>query len=408
MRTSSSVKKAFAAIFLAATLGAAVAGVAGSGAALRGAAAGAAVSRIRDVPKRARAVEAALTANFPEKDRLLELRSRIQALLGKNATDDFSLVKDVNGVLNHGSVVAVDTSRLHEYAARLYWLKRYAAEDGSRVLHLAPPDRVIKGYSRYEPGLPYRNLNPAQDSFLFYIGEYGVDYLDARSALAGSTLPPSEWVFRTGNGWTPQAAFVAFQSLIRTMEKTFNAELDPDGTYTDPENYLFTKVPQSFLGDLGKTVGEPFAGADAYTAIRPRFENRYAVEWIGADGVYGSAEGTAEQALLDPSALLFRDGEAFAPNDFYLSGVKKWVKIQNADHPLRPTLLLVHDRQCATLPPLLAPLFGEVHAILSEAGEYAVNIDQYLASNRFDYIVVALGPESYDDKGMDFFIGPKN
>lgn len=128
---------------------------------------------------------------------------------------------------------------------------------------------------------------------------------------------------------------------------------------------------------------------------------------MGPTGDYGRSEGDADATLLDPAALQYKELETFAPGDFCLSGVKRWTKVRNRLHPGKPTLLLLHDRQGFQLLPLLAPLFGEVHSVWSEAGDYAVNINQYLASNRFDYIVVVLGPTSYNDRGMNFFTGPK-
>lgn len=399
MPTATPGRKMFAAIFLILLACVGGGGVWERRAALRPAAlAGAAGGRMA-------AIDRVLTAALPGRESLLAIRSRLQDRLGDSADAGFTLLRDRNGVLNVGSPFPPDTSQLHELAARLYWLKRYAAGSGTRMIYLTPPDRVVKGYSEYSRGLPYRNLNPVQDSFLFYIGEYGVDYLDARAALAESGLTPAAWLFRTDSRWTPTAAFATFQRLLPEMDRRFGMDLDPDKRLVDPENYEFVKIPHPFLGDLGRMAGKEFSGLDAFTAVAPKFENRYAVEWVGLDGSYRTGAGAT---LLHPAALRFEDLDTFAPYDYYLSGLKSWALVKNVEHPEKPSLLLLHDRDGAVLLPLLAPAFGETHAILSAPGEYAVNIDQYLASNHFDFIIVALGPTSYTEAGMNFFIGPKD
>lgn len=279
MRASSPAKKLFAVIFLAVTVGGAVVNIACQRDRLARALADFSFpAPIRKMLRQLDDVEAALSANIVGVRRFVEAHSRIQVLQGREATEDLALVRDRNGVLNYGAPFPVDTSDLHEYAARLYWLSRYATGNGSRVIYVAPPDRVLPRVSSYRRGLQFRNLNPALDSFLFYIGEYGVHYLDARSALASSGLPPSEWLFRTEDNWTPQAAFATFRSLIGEMERVYGGELDPDGQYTDPNNYDFVRLPSGFLGGLGRTTGRAFAGLDSFTAIWPKLQGEYAVE----------------------------------------------------------------------------------------------------------------------------------
>lgn len=402
-------KKIFAVVFLFATVGATLANLALRSADFgRGLAGLAAPASPDGVAGSMRGLDRFLAATVAGDVCFVEAYGRLQALQGKRSIDDFALVKDDNGFLNVGALLPPDLSRLAIYASRVQWLKRLAARDGANVIFVNPPDRVLEGYSSYTRGLPYQNRNPLQDSFLYFLWEYRVEYLDARTALAASELPPEKWLFKTDPRWTPQAAFATFRRLVAKMDEVFQGKLDPDGKYADPANYRLSTFSRAFLGDWGRRTGAAFAGLDDFTVVRPNFDDEYAVEWVDAAGAYETVEGGLEETLLNPAALRPAGVYGFAPYDYYALSDKHWARIKNLRHHNRPRLLLVHDADGAALAPFLAPMFGETHTIRSASGEFAVNVDQYLSSYRFDYVIVALGPASYSNQGMNFFTNAKN
>lgn len=409
MTTALFVKKVFAVVFLFAIVGGAFASLALRHASLReGLAAMPVPESPADLAEAARSLERALSATVDGDARFVEAHGAVQRMLGKREVDAFALVKDENGFLNVGAMIPPDLSRLAVYASRVQWLKRLAARDGANVVFVSPPGRVLPGFSSYAPGLPYEDRNPLQDSFLFFLWQYRVDCLDARAVLAESGLPPEEWVFRTENRWTPPAAFATFRRLVSYMDATFGADLDPEGFYANRENYETPTIPGAFLGEWGRRTGAAFSGREDFTAVLPRFDGEFAVEWVDSSGVYGKAEGGFEDTLIDVSALRGGDARTFSPNDYSMSGLKRWARVVNLRHHDRPRLLLVHDASGAALIPLLAPMFGDMHAIWSTTGEYAASIDQYLSANRFDYVVVVLSPSSLTEEGMHFFTGARN
>lgn len=347
-------------------------------------------------------------AKFPEVGSLLLYRiinkpdftdvfGYVQLALGKREINNFTIVRGLDGSLNHGNIYPVDITPLRDHAAYLGRLKDTVEAAGGQLIFLSPPDRVVKGVTRISRGVPFLDLNMAQDAFLDLLREYGVHYLDARTSLLDNDLDPKDWIFKTDFHWTSAASFEAFRDLLSEMERLFGAKLDPDGKYRDPTNYNFRTYPQVFRGNLGESTGVVFGGCDDFTAIWPAFATEYEVEMVDPNLGLQLKQGKAEETIYDASKLE-RPKDAtryYHPYNFYFSGNKSWAKVANMSNPNKPSLLLVHDPYGIPLASFLAPIFGEMHTIRFDADDFQVDIEPYLNDHKFDYVVVELMPYNY-------------
>ena len=338
----------------------------------------------------------------------MEAYAYIQKVMGKNEIDNFSYIRAKNGALNFGNFYDADITGLEKYAARLRRMKEALAENGGGLIFLTPPDLIVWDRPEYASGMPYRNANPLQDAFLDQLREYGVDYLDARYSLKDSGLPADKIMYRTDHHWTNEACFEVFRDLVAQMEERHGMTLDPAGFYRDHGRYGRHTYPESFLGFLGRSTGIHFSGLEDFTIIWPRFEGEYLVEYIDKYG-FTRHEGPPEKSILNPAVLGLKEPYNMTMYDFYLYGIKSWMKITNKLNPDGPKLLLIHDSFGPPLASFLAPMFSEIHMMWPPAESFTINIDEYMAGEKFDFAVVELYPYNYNEQqGMRFFVEADN
>lgn len=351
-------------------------------------------------------IENAANSHISGKTYFIDAFAYLQVLLGKKEVSDFSQVRSEEGALNYGNPFPVITDDLRRYARRVQRLKQAADAQGAKMIFLSPADLVIRDYTSFEPGLPYQDLNIVQDSFLTYLREYGVDYLDTRYSLLDNDLPLNLFAYKTDHHWTIEASFEVFRDLVSELEQRFDAPIDPGGYYRDKNNYNRKTFPGIFVGSLGRSTGLIYSGLEDFTLIWPKFESDYTVEMIDLLRRYLRRSGPAEKSIFYTNALNIRDPYMMLPYSFYLTGISAWVRIENHLNPNGPKLLLVHDSYSTPLACFLAPMFSEVHMVWPLA-ENSVQVDKYMAENKFDYVVVELFSANLSDEGLHFFLEEK-
>lgn len=187
------------------------------------------------------------------------------------------------------------------------------------------------------------------------------------------------------------------------MESRHGLSLDPARFYRDRDNYGRHTYPESFLGFLGRSTGIQFSGMEDFTVIWPRFKGEYLVEYIDKYG-FTRHEGSTEESILNPEVLKPHEPYGMTMYDFYLYGIKSWTKVTNKLNPNGPKLLLIHDSFGPPLAAFLAPMFSEIHMMWPVAESFSINIDEYMAGEKFDFTVVELYPYNYNEQGMRFFV----
>lgn len=348
-------------------------------------------------------IESAANNNVEGKPYFFDGFAYIHLLLGKKEMSDFGQVRSENGALNYGNPFPVDTGKVRQYARRVQRLNQAAEAGGAKMIFLNPADLVIRGLTRFEPGMPYQDLNIMQDAFLNCLREYGVDFLDTRYSLLDNGLPLDKFAYKTDHHWTVEAAFEVFRDLVGALEDKYNAGIDPEGFYRDHNNYEFKTYPGIFVGSLGRTTGLVYSGLEDFTLIYPKFESEYTVEMIDLLQRYLRRSGPADKSIFYTAALNIRDPYMMLPYSFYLTGISAWVKIVNHKNPDGPKLLLIHDSYSTPLACFLAPLFSEIHMVWPLAAN-SIQVNQYMAENKFDYVVLELFSANISEEGMHFFL----
>lgn len=339
-----------------------------------------------------KSLRGALERNAVGKDMLWDFYAEMQHHLQKREVNNFSVIKADDGRLYRGGLFPFQMTHAQELAKRIDKFTQNAQAKGAKVLYLNTPDSLSRGILNVPKDLPCRDYNAASDALLFRLREKGVPYLDARTSPRAGKLQPEEVSPATGYLLNASAAFTIFVDLVDELERRFSVSLDPDKFYRNLSNYKLTLIPDFFIGELGKETGPAFSGLDDFTTITPDFETRFSIESVDMFTKFSDAEGSAQSTLLNQDSLkYYHSFYDLYPQGYYVHTNSAWTTVKNRLNPEAPKLLVIHDFYPAQIIGLLAPLFGEMHTLAYQP-DFAVNAEQYMESNSFDYIIISFSP----------------
>lgn len=318
-----------------------------------------------------------------------ESHAFLQQALGKTEMNDFSVIKGPDGRLYRGGLYPLYLDNAGKLAEAVAAFAAIAEEEGAKTLYLNAPDPVAKGAGHLPSAMPYKNYNSAQDAFLYALREHGVPALDARYAPFAPGIFPKDVAPKTAFLLRGESAFTVFSRLLEGLERQFAASLDPDGLYRDITNYTVLRYPDFFMGELGKETGPAFSGLDDFTTVAPAFATAFSYESLDMFGNFTKTEGSAEETILNPDALLYYENlYRLYPQSYYRHTNTAWSKIRNTLNPDGPKILVIHDFYSAQIISHLAPVCAEVHTLAYQEN-FSMSAAEYIRNNGFDYVVIA-------------------
>lgn len=350
-------------------------------------------------------LESSMTEKMSGRMNFIEGYSYVQTLLGKEEYNNFACIKDREGFLHYAAFFREPDREVAAYTARLRRLQDAAAEYGGKVLFTVVPSKYIPGETRLSPGLMPNDPNPITDEALFYVNRYGVTTLDMRQFLPNSTLNYEQTFFRTDHHWTIPAAFEGFRQLVETLNRAFDAGLDPDGFYRDPDNYTAVTYPGGMLGSMGRKTGANFAKPEDFTALWPNFSGYFRRESLEANGQLTFREGGIHETLMIPETLTGRRKSIYSDSwySLYLNGLRSYEHIENLNHPQGPKVLFIRDSYFSPVITFFAPLCAEIDAVWSLETEDSLDIETMVLENRYDYIIMEVYPYNIGAEAFRFF-----
>ncbi|MDE6980895.1 MAG: hypothetical protein K2P60_05770, partial [Lachnospiraceae bacterium] len=280
----------------------------------------------QELKKQIQSVESAVNDNVAGKYYFIDAYGYLQRLLGKNEESNFEVVKDTEGKL-HYTYFTDKPNDTHEVAKRAANLKK-ALEGETKVIYVLPPEKYIKGHTKFDRGLPYPMANEAADLFVEYLKDYDIPCLDLRDSLRTSGLDMTEVFYTTDHHWKIETAFWAASCFDQWMNETFGENIDPEGFYKEKSNYNWITYKEISLGSMGRKTGRYYAGVDDFTLIYPKFETMYTyVNSLQPDLKY---IGRFEEALM-ATPMIRQSSDPFDADMYmsYLYGNPAFSHIEN-------------------------------------------------------------------------------
>lgn len=354
------------------------------------------------------AVEAVITDSLYEKMKFIEFYGYIQVLLDKRECNNFSYIKDEDGFLHYASFFREEDKGMLEYAMRVKRMQDYVQTKGTKVLFVVPPGKYIPGQVKLRTGLPVNDPNAEVDELLLYLHRLGIETLDLRESIPNENLPYEETFFRTDHHWTIPAAFCATGEIVDKMEEAFGEVLDPDGYYTDINNYDVVTYKKGMFGSMGRRTGANFCEIEDFTAIWPRFSGEFYRQNMQQAGLHYELQGSFTETLMKTDVLTpTRDIYSDSQYSLYLNGLCIYEKIMNLEKPDGCSIFMIRDSYMSPIMAFMMPMCGEIHAIWSLEENWDLDIEEYLRENTFDYVIVEVYPYNIGEEAFNYFKEPE-
>ncbi len=350
-------------------------------------------------------LETAINESLYGRMNFVEAYGFVQVLLDKREVNNFSYIMDEEGYLHYSAFYRDDDPGIFEYAMRVKRLQDCVDAKGTKVLFVVPPGKYIADYSTLRTGLSVNDPNPTVDELLFYLNRLDVSTLDLRECFPNEELTYEETFFKTDHHWTIPAAFYATGEVVKKIEEDFEANLDPEGYYTNLDNYEMITYKSGMLGSMGRKTGASYSGMEDFTAIWPKFEGNFRRESIARtdDGIV-KREGNFVKALMNTNILL-NHSDVYSDSQYslYLNGILNYEKIINLDNPDGAKFFMIRDSYFSPVMTFMAPMCGEIEAIWSLEETASLDIETRVKESTYDYIIVEVYPYNINDAAFNFF-----
>ncbi len=303
-----------------------------------------------------------------------------------------TIVKDNNGML-HFVEPRVDTTK---YAEKLIKLQNSI---NAPVLYVQAPHKKLEGYTELPKNFDnYANDNA--DQFLAAI-DGKVDYLDLREAIEEEGLDKKDLFYVTDHHWTTETAFWGFAKTVEELKKNYGIDLDPDGIYTDINNWTSEEYPNSFLGAQGRRVGRFYAGVDDYTLLLPKFQTAFTALDTITSPDKPLASGNFRQTFIDEEILSSKDVMA-NKHAAYLTIDRGEHILRNELNPDGKKVLLIKDSFAMPYACFMATCTAETTMIDMRYFPMSRSISEYINNYNPDVVVFLYNPEIYIDMMFRF------
>lgn len=323
-----------------------------------------------------------LEADF--NDSLLAKKGYIDIYGGIAGVIDMRFIRDAdysNSVVkdNHGNLHFVNYGT--DYTDLADDLAIYKSAD-IPILFVQPPTKYIEGYTEFPLSIEDETTATA-DELQKLLAENDIMTLDLREA-ACEELNPETMFFATDHHWTVETAFWALQKTVDYIESDIGIDLDPEGFYTDINNWNKETHENSFLGSQGRRVGSWYAGLDDFTLITPNFETEYSVLGLKDDE---ELTGSFQEVILDDELLDFTADTWINHYAGYWGKDDDKVVVDNLLNNNGANILLLKDSFGLPYGAFLSSMVDTMTII--DLRYYDINeLQAYMAQNDFDMILV--------------------
>lgn len=351
---------------------------------------------IDDIKEDIKAIEGFITSNCYGRYDCIEIYGTLSKLIGKTEINSFEYALDDYGgysLLNFSD--KVDNMDYKEIAERVLSFRNDALKHGAQFMYLQSPNKIDENWNPGSKDVPYDIKNEKADKLIGWMERFGIDCLDFRKTLKNSGMTYQEMFYNTDHHWTGKAAFCAFQDLVKHMNDEYEAGLDPDGFYTDLQNYDVSYWNHEYLGSAGRNVGYSFGQChDVMQLVVPKFHGN--MSWLGYQGDY-------KDTVLRYNKLDSENPYESDSYGFYLYGVAKEDSITNYDNPDGLRILFVRD---SFMSPVIIDMIPFCSQIDCYWGLYVDSevLKEKVATGNYDYVILSYGTLNMAPDSFNFYV----
>lgn len=303
-----------------------------------------------------------------------------------------TVVKDNHGLLHF----LKDRTDVSKYAQKLVNLQNSI---DAPILYVQAPNKKLKNYTELPKYFDnYSNENA--DDFLSLI-DGKVDYLDLREKIEEENLDKSELFYITDHHWTTETAFWGVQKTVEAVKEKYVIDLDPNGIYTDINNYTAEEYPKSFLGAQGRRVGRFYVGVDDYTLLIPTFDTAFTTLDTITSPDAPISEGNFREAFIDEEILASDDVSA-NKHAAYLTVDRGELIIKNKLNPDGKRIIIIKDSFAMPYACFMAPCTSETVMLDLRYFPIKRSVSEYINEYSPDLVIFLYNTEMYIESMFRF------
>ena len=344
--------------------------------------------------------ESVIDENVYNKYAFVEAYGIWNLILDKNEIDGFAHIKDEDGYLHYSNFWNDESDDIDSLVDTVVQLQEKAEENGTNVVVIVPPVKDNTQQVRYETGMPYSDKSWIAEEYMTKLEEKGIPVLDFKDTIEQSGMTYDEVFYVTDHHWTTEAVFVCYQDFVNKMNGWFNLNLDPDGLYTDINNYNILEYKQSTLGSHGRDTGIGYAGGlEDFTVMYPKYKTNFHYVW-NLSGEEQTLDGRFEDTLLSTYNIVNENIYEQDKYASYMNAIATYDKVENKANPDAPKVLFLRDSCTSPFAAFAAQVFSQTDLVWTHKLDN--DLEKYVDIKDYDYIVISLYPDSLTENMFRF------
>ena len=328
-----------------------------------------------------------------------EVQGLFYKLLGKKEFGNFYYIKGKDEMMYYGSLIQGGDETL-TYAKRVKRAMEEGEKKEAKTLFVMLPSKIIYGLSDINGEFLLNDTNRIQDDLLLSMQYSQVPTLDLRNTMIRSGLPIQRLFYKTANTWTTEGAFIAAAAIVKDVQEKYGDDWDPEGYYSDIDNYERVVYKDATIGSLGGNTGVIYSGRDDFSILSPKFHTM--MEWHDLEK-NEKIEGSFQETLITLDLQEKKGVYASPGNDLYLSGIVGRDRIVNKNNPNGPKILCLRDGSFSAVASFLAPMCSQIDMVYARRDRNNLDYERLILEEDYDYLIIATNPYNIDETNFDYF-----
>lgn len=308
----------------------------------------------------------------------IESYGYIQRLMGKNEENNFEVIRDKNDIL-HYTYFSKGPKDVSEIVKSVNTLKNNVINKDVKTICIIPPDKFIRGYTKFSKGMPYSYENETADNYIQELNNNNIQYIDLRNLLIKKGIEPNNMFYKTDHHWKIETAFSAFQIIIENLSNNDDKLLQQNLEYNlNKQNYNFIEYKDSYVGSMARKAGIAYGGVDDFTLIYPKFRTNYTVKYTSPSKSFES-RGLFQDTMINNYSFLNNHGIYSVEHDKYFSyllGNISDVHIKNNNISNGSKAVFIKDSFAVPVAAFMSTLFEDIYLV--DPRYYEGSIQDYI------------------------------
>lgn len=308
----------------------------------------------------------------------IESYGYIQRLMGKNEENNFEVIRDKNDIL-HYTYFSKGPKDVSEIVKSVNTLKNNVINKDVKTICIIPPDKFIRGYTKFSKGMPYSYENETADNYIQELNNNNIQYIDLRNLLIKKGIEPNNMFYKTDHHWKIETAFSAFQIIIENLSNNDDKLLQQNLDYNlNKQNYNFIEYKDSYVGSMARKAGIAYGGVDDFTLIYPKFRTNYTVKYTSPSKSFES-RGLFQDTMINNYSFLNNHGIYSVEHDKYFSyllGNISDVHIKNNNISNGSKAVFIKDSFAVPVAAFMSTLFEDIYLV--DPRYYEGSIQDYI------------------------------